>query len=299
MPKKKLPDLLQPVNSHTWRPKVRRGHAEGNCPGCAVEDLIEEAEHVLPVFEKIFEYIKNHTPCNTDKHKLWGKLKNKDASQGKYVTTRTGRTIMGIGKHKVTQSAGLKGAPRIEQKCYTKYYSRSREDKILAVRYINDVVRGTLTFTSCADMITALDFIIDNADTHLPDVGGTYKIARAKQIYEPKGALLYGDIKLNLEVTTPAGIRHNCELQINHLEMIRAKGTSAGHGAYESWRDMDDEHWLKEKEGLPLKLGQMSSAYLARAQRIVHSSHSAYYRAATALQNDRDYEEMIAKVDAL
>ena len=138
-----------------------------------------------------------------------------------------------------------------------------------------------------------------NVDVQIPGIQGTYNIARAKQIYEPKGALLYGAIKLNLEVATREGVRHNCELQINHLEMIRAKGTSDGHGAYESWRNMDDEHWLKEKYGLPLQLAKMGKDYLARAQRIVHSSHSAYYRAAVALQNDKDYADMIEKVKDL
>ena len=47
-------------------------------------------------------------------------------------------------------------------------------------------------------------------------------------------------------------MRHHCELQMNHLEMIRTKGTRDGHGAYESWHDMDDEHWRKEKSELPL-----------------------------------------------
>ena len=206
---------------------------------------------------------------------------------------------MGLKDRKVTQCAGLKGAPRIEQKCFTKYYNASRKDKKSAARYINDVVRGTLAFNTCSDMITALSFIKKGENQPIGGISGTYTIARAKQIYEPKSALLYGDVKLNLELKLTNGIRHNCELQLNHLTMIRAKGTSDGYGAYEAWRNMDDEHWLEENSPLPIKLNKMSGSHLARAQKIVHKSHSAYYRAAVALKNDKSYRALLAKVAEL
>ena len=293
------PALIQPMNK-PWRRKITPGHKDGKCKsGCAVEDLLGEAGQVNGEFEELFNYFVSNTKCDTGIYKLWHKaVKGKDDDGKKiYYETPYGRIIMMVGDKPVTSYGRLKGAPRIEQKCFTKYKKRAAATSVLSARYINDVVRGTIAFKSCSDMIGALGEITKFDGMKPP---GTpirkYQVVRIKQIYEPKSPLLYGDIKMNIQIVTSGGIRHNCELQLNHLAMIKAKGTKDGHGAYEAWRSMDDAHWQTEGSELPVKLAEMKEAYRAKATRIVHKSHSSYNNAAIALSNDPNYQKMLEMV---
>ncbi len=292
------PALIQPMNNKPWKRQVNKGHAKKNCKGCAVENLLAEAALVEGDFEALFDHFMAKTKCDTDKYKLWGKAVESVGSDGQkvYYQTVAGRIIMEVKNRSVTQCGKLKGAPRIEQKCHTKYKKRAADKGNTPAIYINDVVRGTLTFKNCADMLDALNYMEKMENKAIPGLNFKYTVVRIKQIYEPKSALLYGDVKLNIQIKNADGIAHNCELQLNHLEMIKAKGTKDGHGAYEAWRNMDDEHWANEHSQMPGLLRDMKEAYRAKATKIVHQSHSAYYKAATALSKDNKYKTLLDKV---
>jgi hypothetical protein len=293
------PALIQlKKNQKTWKPNVKKTHTKLKpvcCnAGCAVEDLLAEAELANPSFKLLFNHIVENTRCDTGEYNLWGKSVASVDSDGNKIYHRkpTGEIIMNKANRKVTSYGSLKGSPRIQQKCLTKYKSRVAKTHLSAVRYINDVVRGTIAFGSCTDMLAALTYIKSKENTKIPRLDFKYTIVRIKQIYEPKSALLYGDVKLNVRIET-ANVAHNCELQLNHVEMIKAKGTTNGHGAYESWRDMQDEHWKEEGTEMPVSLVDMTNAYKARGLRVVHQSQGAYSNAAIALSNDRQYQPVL------
>ncbi|MCG8616464.1 MAG: hypothetical protein MI802_09635 [Desulfobacterales bacterium] len=290
--------LIQPKNK-PYKRNVNTGHKDRKCNGCAVEDLIADAGRVDSEFEELFNYFVSHTKADTGIYKLWFKPnQGKDASGNKiYYETPYGRILLDVGDKPVTSYGRLKGAPRIEQKCFTKYREQSSATGIVAVRYVNDVARGTICYKNCLGMIGALGEITKWDGMKPP---GTkirkYQVVRIKQIYEPKSPLLYGDVKMNIQVTTSTGIKHNCELQLNHLDMIKAKGTKDGHGAYEAWRNMDDDHWQKEGKELPPKIANMKEDYRAKALKIVHKSQSAYNTSAAALSRDPNYQKLLNMV---
>ncbi len=292
------PAPMQPMKNR-WRKKVNKGHKkDAPCStGCGVEDLLAEAQLANADFNLLFDHFVEKTKCDTDLYKLWGKGVDSVDEQGKktYLQTPNGRIVMVKKDRKVTSYGSLKGAPRIEQKCLTKYKSRAATTGMIVARYINDVVRGTISFKKCADMLGALNYIEKMENKAVPGLNFKYTVVRIKQIYEPKSPLLYGDVKLNIQIKT-ANVTHNCELQLNHLDMIKAKGTTNGHGAYETWRNMQDDHWKDEGSELPLSLAAMTNAYRAKALRVVHQSHGAYSDAAKALSEDKKYQAMLAKV---
>lgn len=143
------------------------------------------------------------------------------------------RAILKSETRSPTSTAPNKGAPRIAQKCFTKYLKTAAKAQANPLAFINDMVRGTMAFTSCGEMLRALEAIETMQGRRLGDGSLAYaefQIVRAKQIYEPKSPLLYGDIKLNIRVhTDPAGGEaappHNCELQLNIVPMLEGKGT--------------------------------------------------------------------------
>jgi hypothetical protein len=74
-----------------------------------------------------------------------------------------------------------------------------------------------------------------------------YRIAKAKELYSLNLQSLYGDVKLSLLFYlegVPDG--HVCELQLNTVPLIAAKGSEMGHLAYEVERTLEnkwnDEH---------------------------------------------------------
>ncbi|MCG8635507.1 MAG: hypothetical protein MI863_16860 [Desulfobacterales bacterium] len=292
------PALIQPMKKN-WRRKVNKKHTKDapcNSTGCGVEDLLAEATLANSDFESLFNHFVERTRCDTGLYELWGKASTVDASGNKtYVTTQHGRIIMNKKKRKVTSYGSLKGAPRIEQKCLTKYKNRAAATGKAPAGYINDVVRGTITFRNCADMLGALNYIESKENKAVPGLNFKYTVVRIKQIYDPRSSLLYGDVKLNIQIKT-ASVAHNCELQLNHLEMIKAKGTTAGHGAYESWRNMDDEHWKNEQSEMPAKVENMTGEYQRKAKEIIRKSQGAYSNAAMTLTNDSSYQAMLNKV---
>ena len=294
------PAPMQPVKKQ-WKLKVSKNHKKGEpCSkaGCAIEDLLAEAELANPDFKKLFNHFVEKTKCETELHELWGKVSTEDGKGVKtYNRTQHGRIIMDKKKRKVTSYGSLKGAPRIEQKCLTKYKNRAATTGKCVARYINDVVRGTITFKKCADMLGALNYIESKENKAVPGLDFKYTVVRIKQIYEPKSSLLYGDVKLNIQIKT-ASVTHNCELQLNHLQMIKAKGTTAGHGAYEAWRNMDDEHWKNEQCEMPVKIENMTGEYQRKAKEIVRTSQGAYSDAAKALSKDNKYQALLDKVKA-
>ncbi len=292
------PAPMQPMKK-LWRQKVKRNHKK-NAPcsnaGCGVEDLLAEAALANADFELLFNHFVEKSNCDTGGHILWGKSSTVDEDGNKtYNRTPNGRIIMEKKKRKVTSYGSLKGAPRIEQKCFTKYKTRAATTGQSVARYINDVVRGTITFKTCADMLGALNYIESKENKKVPGLDFKYTVIRIKQIYEPKSALLYGDVKLNVQIKT-AGVTHNCELQLNHLAMIKAKGSTAGHGAYEAWRNMDDAHWQNEDCELPKQIGSMKGEYQRKAKEIVRTSQGAYSDAAKTLSEDNKYQAVLDKV---
>jgi hypothetical protein len=282
-----------------WSNKVAQGHTKkGPCPsgGCTVEDLLAEAALADADFKLLFDHFVWKKPCDVNAYELWGKAKEANGKTNK--TNQVGRVIMEKKNRMVTTYGKLKGRPRIEQKCLTKYKIRATKVKprVSPGRYINDVVRGTIAFKNCKDMLGMMNYIESMENKNIADLNFKYRVVRVKQIYEPKGFLLYGDVKLNIQIQT-ANVTHNCELQLNHLEMLKAKGTTAGHGAYEAWRDMEDEHWKDKDAPLPKKIGDMTGEYQRKAKEIVRMSQGAYANAAKALDKDKNYKAVQEKID--
>ncbi|MEH0022424.1 MAG: hypothetical protein V6Z89_22435 [Desulfobacter sp.] len=290
------PALMQPMKS-PWRKKLNKGHGKqgGSCPGCCVEDLIEEGAKIEGAFKALFAHFVQKTNCDTGEYELWGK----DDEEGNRHYSPSQKLIMISRKRPVTGPAKkLKGAPRIEQKCNTKYKYRISKTHEVPTRYINDVVRGTMTFRNCTDMLAAINFIKEKQNTIINVAKFNvlkYKVVRIKQIYMPRSELLYGDVKLNLQVSSD-GYKHNCELQLNHIEMVKAKGTKEGHGAYEVWRELDDECWKTHHKSLPSSVAAMPSEFQGKAQKAIHASHQAYHKADMALHNDAKFQTMLENV---
>jgi hypothetical protein len=273
--------------------------------------LLVDADKALGPFTTIFNKLKLDTGASNQKIDQQKKVKyNADHKKVKdesdptaegdvMYRKNTDRPIMETKKLKASGMGELKGAKRIKQKMNTKYAGAGKN----AVNEINDVVRGTLAFEDFGKMLTALD-TIQRLVGH--DFGNfTYDIARVKQIYTPLSALLYGDVKLNLKVSSTSGydsdaFSHNCELQLNTIEMLKGKGTSQGHGAYVKWRDLDEEHWKNEGSALPVKLKDMTdevtTKYRSRARQAVSASHDAYRKADIKRRKDANFDAVVEKV---
>ncbi|MCG8616463.1 MAG: hypothetical protein MI802_09630 [Desulfobacterales bacterium] len=298
MPKQLKRALMQPMKTN-WPKILKKGHKnKGNtCSGCCVEKLIEEGGKVENAFKALFAHFVKNSKCDNGEYELWGK---DDENENKHYN-QNNQLIMISRMRKVTGPAKkLKGAERIEQKCNTKYKYRISQTHEVPTRYINDVVRGTMTFKNCTDMLAALNFVHNNENKPINISTSNvikYKVVRIKQIYMPRSELLYGDVKLNIQLTAE-GYRHNCELQLNHLDMIKAKGTKEGHGAYETWRNLDDECWAKYHKELPTSVAEMPSEFQGKAQKAIHASHQAYHKADMAIHNDPKFQAVLNKVDS-
>ncbi|WP_063833108.1 DUF4157 domain-containing protein [Aureispira sp. CCB-QB1] len=276
-----------------------------------IEALLADAAKALGPFTQVFNQLKVDTRASTKKIDQQKKVKYK-ADHPKVLDEQdptkegdimyhqhTNRPIMETKNLAATSMGGLKGKERIKQKMNTKYAGAGKN----AVNEINDVVRGTLAFENFQEMLFALNKIEELAGS---DFGNfSYTIARIKQIYTPLSALLYGDVKLNLNVKSGSdydgeAFNHNCELQLNTLQMLEGKGTTQGHGAYVKWRDLDEEHWKNEGSALPVKLKDMTdeplTKYRSRARQAVFSSHDAYRAADIARQRDSHFNEVVEKV---
>lgn len=273
--------------------------------------LLVDAGKALGPFTQIFNKLKVDTKASTKKIDQQKKVKYKanhpkvldvdDSTQEGDIMyhQHTERPIMETKKLAATGMGGLKGEERIKQKMNTKYAGAGKN----AVNEINDVVRGTLAFENFEEMLGALNTIEELVGHDFGDF--TYQIARVKQIYTPLSALLYGDVKLNLKVKSGSdydgdAFDHNCELQLNTIEMLKGKGTSQGHGAYVKWRNLDEEHWQNEGSALPVKLKNMTdegtTKYRSRARQAVFSSHDAYLKADKARRKDSHFEAVVEKV---
>ena len=310
-----------------------------------IEDLRADAEMTMAPFEVVFKMLERAAPISRDLktgqpakipamkkakykathpevlagHKSEGdSVYSPDAKFDKDHNLIKGRHILESKKVPSSGMGGLKGAKRIKQKTETKYANKARP-----IANINDVVRGTLCFDNCKDLLEALKIIqalqdpaffkkccldyatVNNGFKEILIQGAEkslqwprYTIRRIKQLYEPNGALLYGDIKLNLEVPNAAG-SHNCELQLNIKSMLEGKGTKAGHGAYEAFRNLDDECWQTEDHELPPKLKDYPEHFKKRAMGPVHQSQHAYRKADIALRHDPHYYPMIKQCEAM
>jgi hypothetical protein len=279
-----------------------------------IEALLADAQKALGPFTQVFDKLKVDTGASTKKIDQQKKVKYKaDHPKVQDGTVKeddimyhqnTEHPVMETQNLKATSMGKLKGKDRIKQKMNTKYAGAGKH----AVNEINDVVRGTLAFENFGEMLTALNVIEALAGTAGGFDGFTYEIARAKQIYTPVSALLYGDVKLNLKVMSSSdytgdAFDHNCELQLNTIEMLEGKGTSAGHGAYVKWRNLDEEHWKKEGSALPVKIKDMTdepgTKYKSRARLAVVASQDAYKKADIARKADSDFTGVVDKVEEL
>lgn len=276
--------------------------------------LLEDAAKALGPFRQVFDKLKLDTNASTKKidqqkkvkyNAEHPKVKNKTVKEGDIMYHQhTQRPIMETKNLNATSMGNLKGKERIKQKMNTKYAGAGKN----AVNEINDVVRGTLAFENFEEMLNALNVIESLAGTAGGFDGFTYEIVRAKQIYTPLSALLYGDVKLNLNVKsgsdyTGDAFDHNCELQLNTIEMLKGKGTTQGHGAYVKWRNLDEEHWENEGSALPVKLRDMTdevtTKYRSRARQAIFSSHDAYLEADKARRADSNFDAVVDKVKEL
>lgn len=275
--------------------------------------LLADAQKALGPFTQVFDKLKVDTKASKEKIDQQKKVKyTKDHEKVKdekdpvkagdiMYHQHTKNPIMETQNLSATGMGDLKGAKRIKQKMNTKYAMAEK----LAVNEINDVVRGTLAFKDFKGMLAALNTIEKLTGKKGGFENFTYEIARIKQIYTPLSALLYGDVKLNLRVKSGSdydgdAFDHNCELQLNTIEMLKGKGTTQGHGAYVKWRNLDEEHWKNEGSALPVKLKDMTddatTKYRSRARQAVYSSHEAYLEADKARKKDSDYEAVAEKV---
>ena len=303
-----MAELTQPGWKNR-RSRPSRDHMDGDGSGCAcgIEEILAEASLVKPGFDAIFAEIEERVGPSTTPIVQQKKIKLDGGGVLRGGGRDDERAILKSETRSPTSTAPNKGAPRIAQKCFTKYLKTAAKAQANPLAFINDMVRGTMAFTSCGEMLRALEAIETMQGRRLGDGSLAYaefQIVRAKQIYEPKSPLLYGDIKLNIRVhTDPAGGEaappHNCELQLNIVPMLEGKGTPSGHGAYEKWRDLDDDHWGQHGSELPPKLLDMPDDYRAKAMRIVHSSQDAYRDGAIAFTNDTARERVLAKVSEM
>lgn len=301
-----MPDLLQPDipgAAYTRRLAVRR-HLPGNnmCGMCCVEQLMGQATLFRPAFEVVFNRLARYTQAFPGQVVQWKKAYRMVGGNRVYrFRGHDGRHHILIPEMTTVSRMGPnKKAPRIEQKCNTKYRLRARAARRSPARYINDAVRGSLVFRNANQMLRAVQTVErwENSRFNYGNEEVWYEVWRAKQIFRPRSALVYGDIKMNLRVktsTNPHG--HNCELQIHNLHMIIGKGKPSGHGAYVTWRDLDDLHWQQRNEAMPVALVDMDNWYAGRARRAVHASHDAYTGAARRLDADNDYATLLDYVD--
>jgi len=301
-----MPELKQP-NWEKRKDVPKQSHTNADPPKdckCGVEDLRAEAAEIKPTFDAIFDYLQKLCEPSTDPIPQQKKATD---DRGAFIWAGGivgGRHVLTTVEVSPTSKASNKGAFRIAQKCFTKYKNLAEKSGISPLAYINDVVRATMAFNNCTRIIKALEKIEEYSgrDLDIKTTGGApkYAIVRVKQIYSPRSPLLYGDIKLNLRVTNEANPNgHNCELQLNLVSMLKGKGTHDGHGAYEDWRRLEDDHWLNEGTALPPELKNQGQKYQARAERIVFASQHAYLAGAIQLDKDGDYKNLLAMVEKM
>jgi hypothetical protein len=273
------------------------------------ESLLKQAGQALGPFTNIFDHIVNKTDgVDVEKHLVTVKAKD---GNGENKKTMNDRQILLKDEKSLTGMGNLKGPERIEEKILQKYQKHKQKN-------ILDVVRGTIAYKDCTSMAVALG----DLNQLVNEKGGT--IVRAKQLYEvdrtnddgaamggaSEGAHVYGDIKISIKVplkdeegNTIDGT-HICELQFNLTDVLTAKSSGDGHGAYENLRKLETEY-LADHPGektLP-KIENLSESdpeervLKAKMTRIIHSSHSAYGHARRILDKDPGYELMMVAAE--
>ncbi len=189
----------------------------------SVARLLEDATKTKPLYDRLFAHWKSSASAATYEHYENG------------ASTPRSATSMGP----------LKKKERVVEKCEADYKTES-----IPAGACIDIVRATLAFDSAGDILKCLETILSGEDLN----GYGYRVAQAKQLFDMgKGSdplfSLYGDIKLSLLLFAP-GVPdgHVCELQLNTVALIAAKGARDGHHQYEWERDAINK-WDREYAG--------------------------------------------------
>jgi hypothetical protein len=244
---KKAKELEQTLDNQTW------------------DSLLGQATEAQPKFDEIFELLKISTGAITEKYEKTKKtMVDNPANNGKTLVPRYKESEVDY-----SGVAPLKGEARSKQKAVEKY--KGNYGRIL------DVVRGTLSFNTFAEMIEGME-VVSNNEAKLG-----YKVARCKQTYQTDegrtgSQTLYGDIKMNIK---EASTGHICELQFTLKDFIDVK--QKGHHSYEEMRTYNPfgDSVVKAQEGKDNK----TKGHTTRA---IHGSYAAYTEARIKIEKDGD-----------
>jgi hypothetical protein len=229
------------------------------------DSLLGQATEAQPKFDEMFELLKISTGAITEKYKKTKKtMVDNPANNGKTLVPRYKESEVDY-----SGAAPLKGEARSKQKAEEKY--EGNYGRIL------DVVRGTLSFNTFAEMIKGME-VVSNNEAKLG-----YKVARCKQTYQTDegrtgSQTLYGDIKMNIK---EASTGHICELQFTLKDFIDVK--QKGHHAYEEMRTHNSLGYSVAKA--QEDKDDWTRGHITKA---IHGSHAAYTEARIKIEKDGD-----------
>mmetsp|Transcript_8307 Transcript_8307/g.19997 ORF Transcript_8307/g.19997 Transcript_8307/m.19997 type:complete len:746 (-) Transcript_8307:650-2887(-) len=120
--------------------------------------------------------------------------------------------------------APLKGRQRARAKALDDYNERTPGP---AISWLFDIVRGSIEFSSAAQIIKCIALIQKDKDIH---------IVKAKNRFKSPTLSGYRDLNLCIRIRTKEGFYHICELQIHHEALKKFDGELHSHQHYEYFR---------------------------------------------------------------
>ena len=168
---------------------------------------------------------------------------------------------------------GIKKEARIQEKADQKY--KGDITKVL------DLVRGTMSYTSMAEMHAALKTVWNEQKKY------GFEIVCCKQTYQLSTGMdptFYGDVKFSIKMD---GTEHICELQFQHEKMVGAKDYAHKH--YEDLRGVQS----REIKGDV----QQGDDRIKKAA--MKGNHLNYGFQHSQLMKEAAYDQVVADVDKL
>ncbi len=206
-------------------------------------------------FDDLLMAIAAATGANLEKHSVTKKAKNKDGSK---KTTQHGRQIYTEKKEMLTGSAPLKGAERIDQKVEQEYGTHSK---------VLDVVRGTIAYDSCSQLMVGLKFNVA-VEGHICEMQfNLVSMLKAKSTKQG-----YGAYEAMRDLETAWIQEHPDAQKMPDIDELTAMA--------------DDDHPdVRNIVGV--------------LRRAIHASHLAYGNAAREISKDPDFDKMLEVAEGL
>ncbi|CAJ1961307.1 unnamed protein product [Cylindrotheca closterium] len=191
--------IIVPVASRKNRPLFKQKYQQQTVNGQPVRtlnDLYAAAEIALPVFQETIQKIV----CLV--------RKRSDISEGDIII----------------KFAKLKGRDRSSNKAEDDYSNR---DPGPGISWLFDIVRGSIEFTSAAQVRACLEVIQNDDSIH---------IVKAKNRFQEPTLSGYRDLNIQVRIDTQQGFFHICEVQLHHQAILFLDKQLKSHSYYEYFR---------------------------------------------------------------